>query len=205
MLDGDTGPRGSPGHSGTATPERKVHSVTQHAGGPSPDQLPVSGIDHVGITVRELERSLAFYRDLLGLRVIEISGDQDVGEIVGIPGARVKIADLDAGDGRVLELIEYVAGRGDDVLQRPNAAGCPHMALGVHDISQVLRRLAKAGHHADGELTTITGAIAFEGATVVYLRDPDGAIIELVQRPRQGQRETTDRSHHDGLAQESTG
>jgi lactoylglutathione lyase len=183
MLDGDTGPRRSPGSSGTATPERQVQGVTQRAGRPSSDQLAVSGIDHVGITVGELERSLAFYRDLLGLRVIEISDDQDVGQIVGIPGARVKIADLDAGDGRVLELIEYVAGRGDDVAQRPNAAGCPHMALRVHDISRVLRRLAKAGHHADGESTTITGSIAFEGATVVYLRDPDGAIIELVQRP----------------------
>jgi catechol 2,3-dioxygenase-like lactoylglutathione lyase family enzyme len=160
--------------------------MTQQAGGPSPGHLPVTGIDHVGITVRELERSLAFYRDLLGLRVIEISGDQDVGQIVGIPGARVKIADLDAGDGRVLELLEYVAARGDDVPQRPNAAGCPHVALQVHDIPTVLQRLARAGHNPDGEPTTITGAIAFEGATVVYLRDPDGAVIELVQRPRPG-------------------
>ena len=205
MLDGDTEPRSSPGHSGTATLERKVRAVTQHAGWPSPDELPVSGIDHVGITVRELERSLAFYRDLLGLRVIEISDDQDVGQIVGIPGARVKIADLDAGDGRVLELIEYVAGRGDDVPQRPNAAGCPHLALRVHDTSKVLRRLAQAGHHPDGEPTTITDAIAFEGATVVYLRDPDGAIIELVQRPGQGRGEATDRGDHDGVAHEPTG
>ena len=145
--------------------------------------LNVTGIDHVGITVRELERSLAFYRDLLGLRVIEISGDQDVGQIVGIPGARVKIADLDVGDGRVLELLEYVGARGDDVPQRPDAAGCPHVGFRVHDLSTVLQRLARAGHNPDGEPTTITGAIAFEGATVVYLRDPDGAVIELVQRP----------------------
>lgn len=164
--------------------------MTQRAGGLSPDHLPVAGIDHVGITVRELERSLAFYRDLLGLRVIEISGAQDVGQIVGIPGARVKIADLDAGDGRVLELLEYVAGRGDDVPQRPNAAGCPHVALQVRDLPAVLERLARAGHDPDGAPITITGAIAFEGATVVYLRDPDGAVIELVQRPRPGEART---------------
>ncbi len=147
------------------------------------DHLRVGGIDHVGITVRSLERSLAFYRDLLGLRVIEISDEEDVGQIVGIPGARVKIADLDAGDGRVVELLEYVAAGGDDVLQRPNGPGCPHVALRVRDIAAVLRLLARAGRNPDGEPTTITGAIAFEGATVVYLRDPDGAVIELVQRP----------------------
>jgi len=180
MLNGDADratPRAARGETG------KGCGMTQRAGGSSPGHLLVTGIDHVGITVRELERSLAFYRDLLGLRVIEISGEQDVGQIVGIPGARVKTADLDVGDGRVLELLEYVAARADDVPQRPNAAGCPHVALHVHDIPTVLQRLARAGHNPDGEPTTITGAIAFEGATVVYLRDPDGAVIELVQRP----------------------
>jgi catechol 2,3-dioxygenase-like lactoylglutathione lyase family enzyme len=179
--------------------------VTQRPDGPLPDHLRVSGIDHVGITVRKLERSLAFYRDLLGLRVIEISDEQDVGQIVGIPGARVKTADLDAGDGRVLELLEYVAARGDDVPQRPNAAGCPHVALQVHDIPKVLRRLARAGHNPDGEPTTITDAIAFEGATVVYLRDPDGAVIELVQRPKPGRSEATDWSAPDCLIRDSSG
>jgi catechol-2,3-dioxygenase len=42
--------------------------------------------------------------------------------------------------------------------------------------------LASAGYHPDGTPTLITGAIAWEGATVVYLRDPDGAVLELVQR-----------------------
>jgi catechol 2,3-dioxygenase-like lactoylglutathione lyase family enzyme len=162
--------------------------MAQRSDGPFPDHLLVGGIDHAGITVRSLERSLAFYRDLLGLRVIEISsGEEDVGQIAGIPGARVKAADLDAGDGRIFELLEYVAASADDVLQRPNGPGCPHVALRVRDIAGVLQRLAEAGHHPDGKPTTITGAIAWEGATVVYLRDPDGAIIELIQRPEPGQ------------------
>jgi catechol 2,3-dioxygenase-like lactoylglutathione lyase family enzyme len=161
--------------------------MVQRSGGPVPDHLRVGGIDHVGITVRSLEQSLAFYRDLLGLRVIEISGDdEDVGQIVGIPGARIKAADLDAGDGRVFELIEYVAASGDAVSQRPNGPGCPHVALRVRDIAEVLQRLAGAGHYPDGKPSTITGAIAWEGATVVYLRDPDGAVIELIQRPEPG-------------------
>jgi catechol 2,3-dioxygenase-like lactoylglutathione lyase family enzyme len=132
--------------------------MVQRSGGPVPDHLRVGGIDHVGITVRSLEQSLAFYRDLLGLRVIEISG----------------------------ELIEYVAASGDAVSQRPNGPGCPHVALRVRDIAEVLQRLAGAGHYPDGKPSTITGAIAWEGATVVYLRDPDGAVIELIQRPEPG-------------------
>jgi glyoxylase I family protein len=160
--------------------------MAKRADEPGPDHRWVSGIDHVGITVRNLERSLTFYRDLLGLRVIELSGEEDIGAIVGIPGARIRAADLDVGDGRIFELLEYVAAGGDDVPQRPNGAGCPHVALRVPDLTEVLRRLAEAGHLPDGEPATITGAIAWEGATVVYLRDPDGAIIELVQRPEPG-------------------
>jgi len=158
--------------------------MVQPPDGSVPDYLRVGGIDHVGITVRSLEQSLAFYRDLLGLRVIEISGgDEDVGQIVGIPGARMRAADLDAGDGRIFELIEYVTAGDDAVPQRPNGPGCPHVALRVRDIAQVLQRLAAAGHNPIGTLTTITGAIAWEGATLVYLRDPDGALVELIQRP----------------------
>lgn len=140
------------------------------------------GIDHVGITVSSLERSLVFYRDLLGLQVIEISGEEDVSEIVGIRHARVRAADLDTGDGRLFELLEYVSARAGDVQQQPNGAGCAHVALRVDDIEAVLHRLAEAAYHPDGKPTRLTGAVAWEGATVVYLRDPDGAVVELVQR-----------------------
>lgn len=161
--------------------------MVQRADKSARDHRLVHGIDHAGITVRSLERSLAFYHDLLGLRVIEISHGEEVGTAVGIPGARVNAADLDAGDGRILELVQYVAPTGEQVPQRPNGPGCPHVALRVRDIAAVLQLLADAGHHPDGQPTTVTGGIAWEGATVVYLRDPDGALVELIQRPEPNQ------------------
>lgn len=157
--------------------------MEQRADRPGPGQPMVTGIDHAGITVSSLERSLAFYRDLLGLRVIEISGEEDIGEIIGIEGARIRAADLDAGDGRIIELLEYVQGSAGRHPQQPNGIGCPHIALRVGDLAEALRRLAEAGHEPVGRPTTITGALAWHGATVAYLRDPDGALIELVQRP----------------------
>ena len=63
----------------------------------------VRGIHHVGITVADLDRSLSFYRDLLGMRLIGLSVEA-VGSIVGMPGASARIADLDAGGGQLLEL-----------------------------------------------------------------------------------------------------
>jgi len=57
------------------------------------------------------------------------------------------------------------------------------VALRVPDLSGLLGRLGQAGYAPAGHPVTITGALAWDGATVVYLRDPDGALVELIQRP----------------------
>jgi len=141
------------------------------------------GIDHVGVTVASLERSLAFNRDVLGLPVIERSEDEAVGDIVLIKGARIRTADLDADQGLILELVEYVARGGEWKPHDANSAGCLHLALRVSDIQAVLQRLRDSGFSVDRTPTLISGESSWSGSTVVYLRDPDGAIVELVQRP----------------------
>ncbi len=143
----------------------------------------IKGVDHVGVTVADLDTSLAFYGGLLGLAVIEKGEVEDVGNFVGIPGARLRAIDVDLGDGRILELLQYTFPEGTVLRQEPYGIGCLHMAFRVDDIEQVLAKLAEAGYPPMGTPTTITGTIAWDGATVVYLRDPDGALVELIQRP----------------------
>jgi lactoylglutathione lyase len=141
----------------------------------------VRGIHHVGITVADLDRSLAFYRDLLGMRVIGISVEA-VGEIVGLPGASARIADLDAGGGQLLELIDYGTGAGDASPRDPDAVGSCHVSIEVDDLTGALERLAGAGHLPMGEVTELSLGGVWEGCTIAYLRDPDGVVIELLQR-----------------------
>lgn len=175
----------------SVTPE---HSTPPRAG--------VRGIHHVGITVGDLDRSLAFYRDLLGMRVIGISVEP-VGEIVGMPGASARIADLDAGGGQLLELIDYGSGPGDasrgpdtDASPRgpdtdasplgPDTVGSCHVSIEVDDLHGALTRLAAAGHRPMGEVTELSLGGVWEGCTIVYMRDPDAVVIELLQRSREG-------------------
>ena len=54
----------------------------------------IGGLHHVGITVSDLDRSLAFYRGLLGLHIEARAVDVAAEDVTGIPGARVSIADL---------------------------------------------------------------------------------------------------------------
>jgi len=69
----------------------------------------VSRIDHVGINTSDFDRTLAFYRDLLGLRLLSEGtySDAETAALLGLESVELHIADLDSGDGQVVELIEY--------------------------------------------------------------------------------------------------
>jgi catechol 2,3-dioxygenase-like lactoylglutathione lyase family enzyme len=92
---------------------------------------------------------------------------------------RARIADLDLGDGRVLELVQDLGG------DRPPQPGDGHVALAVDDVRALHRRLVAAGVPARSEPVTLGAeeGRCWAGAVVVYVADPDGATVELVQAP----------------------
>lgn len=147
--------------------------------------MTVGGIDHAGITVASIEAALGFYRDLLGLRVTDEGEDEgpEVSAIVGLNGVRMRYAELDLGAGRLLEVIEYLAPEGAPLAQRPCDPGASHLALRVDDVDALCARLAAAGVTIAGRPTTITAPGAWNGARCVYVEDPDGRTVELIQRP----------------------
>jgi catechol 2,3-dioxygenase-like lactoylglutathione lyase family enzyme len=140
-------------------------------------------LHHVGVTVGHLERSLAFYRDLLGFRVIGISDDEDVSAIIGVPGARARIADLDAGNGQILELTKYDPPSRAEPGRGPITAGSCHLSFQVGDLRSALARLARAGVVPIGETTLLKDGEIWQGCTVACLRDPDRVTIELIELP----------------------
>ena len=104
----------------------------------------IHGIHHTCITVSDLERSIEFYRDLLGLELVmteesERSGD-DRSKALGVAKAKVKLAILRAADAQV-ELIEYVTASGRPYDRRNNDVGAMHIAFKVEDIDAMYQRL----------------------------------------------------------------
>jgi glyoxylase I family protein len=139
--------------------------------------------DHTGITVSNLERSLAFWRDVLGFELshrAHQTGDL-AREITGVAGAEISIAVVKA-PGHKIELLEYLAppDRKQQVDLRPCDVGHVHVALTVDDLDAVLSTIAASGWNAVGKPQTLqTGPNA--GKRVVYVRDPDGTTIEFMQ------------------------
>jgi catechol 2,3-dioxygenase-like lactoylglutathione lyase family enzyme len=145
----------------------------------------VIGIDHVSVTCADLDRSLAFYGDLLGVAV-RGRGEEDGSsefEITGISDPRVRWADLQLPHGQVLELIEYERPRGTPVRPEPNDPGATHISLRVPDADAVCERLRAAGVSVRSDPVTIDAAGAWQGARAFYAADPDGVTVELIQLP----------------------
>ena len=143
--------------------------------------------DHTGITVSNLERSLAFWRDVLGFELshrVDQKGEL-AAEITGVPDAEISLAVLKA-PGHKIELLQYTApaDRKQHVDLRTCDVGSVHLALTVDDLDAVLEKIAASGWKAGRKPQTLTtGPNA--GKRVMYVRDPDGTTIEFMQPPAQ--------------------
>ncbi|HKB33097.1 MAG TPA: VOC family protein, partial [Candidatus Dormibacteraeota bacterium] len=148
--------------------------------------MTITRIDHVGITVSDLDRALGFYRDLLGLHVLADStvSEPEVADLLGLDSVQIRIADLDSGDGRIVELIQYLQPEGTRIDFNSADPATAHIAFTVDDLDSVRRRLIDAGATIVSRrpITISEPGGSFDGAICLYVRDPDGAILELVQR-----------------------
>lgn len=139
----------------------------------------ITGMNHVGVSVSNLERSIGFYRDLLGMEVVGRTTFE--GEryelILGLRGARGKVALVRLGNLR-LELFEFESPRPKPA--EPNRPVCDHgithFCLQVTDIQSEYVRLKAAGvpFHCPPQVGT---------AIATYGRDPDGNVFELLEIP----------------------
>jgi catechol 2,3-dioxygenase-like lactoylglutathione lyase family enzyme len=143
----------------------------------------IKGLHHTSITVNDLESSIGFYRDVLGLELLftrESSGE-GLSKGLGVENAHLKIAMFRAGDD-FLELIEYVNPKCEAKKLRPCDIGNMHVALRVTDIEQLGRRLKTHGHNFNAPPRRIAEG-PMKGWVWAYFKDPDGAQLELIETP----------------------
>ncbi len=147
----------------------------------------IKSVFHTSWTVDDLERSVAFYRDLLGFELIGRRERQGpaIETVVGFPKADLRMAFLRIPgapvgiSGHHLELIEYRHPKGVKLDVRTCDTGAAHLALETTDIQADHARLKAAG------VAIVSEPVTFDGVAgkvlACYLRDPDGFTIELVQ------------------------
>jgi catechol 2,3-dioxygenase-like lactoylglutathione lyase family enzyme len=141
---------------------------------------------HTGITVSDVERSVAFYRDVLGFEVvrsIECRGPI-FEKVTGVRGADMLIADVRAPDGHLIELLQYRSPVGTKSESRPCDPGSLHIAFLVEDIESVIVQVRRAGVIPVSPSIPVFPPGRSEGLRAIYTRDPDGVVIEFIQQPK---------------------
>lgn len=144
---------------------------------------------HFGFTVSDLERSVAFFRDCLGLEIQERGHDppEVTAHFVGVPGADLNYCVMRAPD-HTIELMEYLAPKDRIRLKsRPCDVGFSHLAYLVSDLDAFIEKAALFNVHP------VNAPMSFpiQGCRGIYMRDPDGLTIEALQNvPKTGGQST---------------
>lgn len=143
-------------------------------------------MNHMSFTVSDLDRAVAFYRDAVGLSLMDMS-ERDPAfseKVTGIPGAHLRIAYLRAGACAV-ELVQYLAPNGEKADTRTCNVGSAHVCFDVDDLDGTIDRMLTAGGRMAGSLAAVPGG-PNRGKRVAYLEDPDGNTVELIENQASG-------------------
>ena len=148
----------------------------------------VETVDAIGMTVRDMDRAVAFYTDVLSFEKrsdIEVAGRaHDLAS--GVFGARKRIVRLQL-DKETIELTEFLAPRGrpmpDDV--RPNDRVFQHIAIIVRDVDEAYARLRlfDIEHASSGPQRLPDWNPNAGGIRAFYFRDPDRHFLEILEFP----------------------
>ena len=141
----------------------------------------ITGMNHTGFVVKDLDKSVAFYSEVVGLEVVS-RGETDggpVAQIVGYEHSHLKLAALgiDRKGGHILELIEYVRPVSAERPTEERAVlGASHLAFNVTDMEGTFQRLLDNGAKKLNAPVEVA-----PGKSACYLQDPDGNWIELIE------------------------
>jgi catechol 2,3-dioxygenase-like lactoylglutathione lyase family enzyme len=151
----------------------------------------VTVLDHISVTVSDMDRSLAFYQDLLGLKEVErhrLEGET-ISTMAGKPGVVMQVVRLAAPDtpGILLDLQQYLTPEGKVSNAKLGDVGHAHFCFGVRNLDEAYRELSSKGVEFVSE--PVQFDLGWGILDVVFLKDPDGFVLELVGVPEPKEQE----------------
>jgi Lactoylglutathione lyase and related lyases len=140
----------------------------------------MKAIRHIGIVVRDIDKALHFYRDLLGLNIVKDMNEQApyIDRILNLHDVSVRTVKMAADDGNLVELLHFKSHSA--VIEKHKeiySVGCSHVAFTVENLDEEYKRL----RNEDIIFNSLPQYSPDGYAKVAFCKDPDGTLIELVE------------------------
>jgi len=147
----------------------------------------IQKINHVSITVKNLDEVVRWFRDKMGCTNIwepyEYKGSF-IEQCTGLSGAHLRVQKVQVQD-FVLEFIQYLSPPGRELKGNTNDAGYPHIGFVVDDINAMYEDMKRKGVQFKSPPCRNTDKThPMVGWQLVYLWGPEGMTLELVQAPK---------------------
>ena len=143
-----------------------------------------SVVNHIGITVSNLEKSIMFYETLTGEKVsnVDTIGGKRMAQTQGLDDTLIKFANLRLGNVN-LDILEYVEPKSNKASYSNDLISAMHLCFEVEDLDAAITRLKEIGIEPDGAPIVFEEADGLKtgfGTGVAYFTDPDGTNLELI-------------------------
>jgi len=132
--------------------------------------------DHVAISVQDMEKCIAFYRDVVGMEVaFDRTFAEPMARLIGVPGTKVRIVHMKLGDS-VVELFDYAYPPGREPVRQATQSdfGLTHIGFMVEDFWAVHKHLVEHGVEILGEPIEIR-----PGVFVAYFHGAEYEVCEM--------------------------
>lgn len=148
------------------------------------NQQGFSLVNHIGITVSNLDKSIQFYEALTGRKIAnkDVIGGKRMAQTQGLEDTMIKFANLHLGNVNI-DILEYVEPKSSKASYSNEQISAMHLCFEVEDLEAAITRLKEIGIEPEGEpmfFEEQDGLKAGFGTGVAYFTDPDGTNLELI-------------------------
>lgn len=149
----------------------------------APD-LPEILFDHTGFITPDIDASTRFWEEVLGFRAQPIGERRRewISHFMGVPGAQVRLVHL-YGHGAHIEFIQFETPQDQPIAPRASQGNVSHVCLRTADVDALRARILAGGGSEQGRMVAIDEGIA-KGLRGLYMKDPHGLLIEIVEQPK---------------------
>ena len=138
----------------------------------------VQALNHIGLSVLDLEKSVKFYTEVMGMEIDYRAYHEGrrISEVVGVDDAVLNICVVKRGPCRI-ELIEYSHRLESGTHKKQNEPGLIHISFAVSDVDAIYERIKSLGY----EFNSKPMVTREKGPKICYFKGPDNVIIELYE------------------------